>query len=464
MLAGFVSMPIMTRILDKSEYGKLSLVLLTATLSGSLLQMGMPQGLTRFLPEFSRRDEVPILFSSALRTLLVSGSVFLALALLLTPLLARSPFSSWSGHVLWVAVLTVTHVLVAFFLAVYRSEHQSFQYNCWQVALRYGSVAASVAIVLLAWRSAIGVVAGKVLVELLMLATLFVVFSRRRYIKLHGASWDVSKDLVRYGLPLSFGLISSFLIESGDKFVINAMIDPDAVASYSVPYDLCTQVESAITAPMRLAIVPVIMSMWAHEDPEATAAFVSRSLRNVWRLLVPVGFGFAALSAPIVTLMASDKYTDSSAMVPLILPGLLLGGTCFLPICGFTLHKKTGRLALIVLAMGLFNILLNLILLPRYGIHGAAIATLITYVAHAVLLYSIGFYYLRFKLPLRPVAVSFVLALLMWLLVRSIGEVSGILIVDILARTLIGVIFYTAGILALDRELRTLVGQWTTRR
>ena len=241
------------------------------------------------------------------------------------------------------------------------------------------------------------------------------------------------------------------------------MIDPAAVASYSVPYDLCAQVESAVTAPMRLAIVPVIMSMWANENAEATAAFVSRSLRNVWRLLVPVGFGFAALSAPILTLIASAKYSDSSAMVPLLLPALLLGGTCFLPICGFTLHKKTGRLALIVLAMGLLNILLNLILLPRYGIRGAAMATLITYVVHAVLLYSIGFFYLRFKLQMRPVAVSFVLSLLMWLLLRSIGEVSPILIVDILARTLVGVIFYTVGILTLDRELRTMVGQWTTR-
>ena len=57
MLAGFVSMPIMTRVLDKSEYGKLALVLLAATLSSSVLQLGMPQGLIRFIPEFSRRQE-----------------------------------------------------------------------------------------------------------------------------------------------------------------------------------------------------------------------------------------------------------------------------------------------------------------------------------------------------------------------------------------------------------------------
>ena len=50
------------------------------------------------------------------------------------------------------------------------------------------------------------------------------------------------------------------------------------------------------------------------------------------------------------------------------------------------------------------------------------------------------------------------------LLVDSIGSVSHVLIVDILARTAIGAIFYTVGILALDRELRGMLAQWTRTR
>ena len=51
LLAGFISMPIMTRLLSKEEYGLLNLVFLTTTLLGTIAHLGFAPAIARFYAE-----------------------------------------------------------------------------------------------------------------------------------------------------------------------------------------------------------------------------------------------------------------------------------------------------------------------------------------------------------------------------------------------------------------------------
>jgi O-antigen/teichoic acid export membrane protein len=135
--------------------------------------------------------------------------------------------------------------------------------------------------------------------------------------------------------------------------------------------------------------------MWSREEYERITDIASTSTRLNLALMVIMMLGLAVLARRFVPLYFGEEFAPAVEPLLLLLPGVL-GFALARPI--FAIGQGKGEIKQLVLATGGaagLNLLLNLLLIPRYGIQGAAIATSIGYgsmaIFHILIAWWIGF-------------------------------------------------------------------------
>jgi len=135
---------------------------------------------------------------------------------------------------------------------------------------------------------------------------------------------------------------------------------------------------------------------------------------------IPAAFGLSILAKPILQILATSEFVPGSAVVPFVAYGAVLFG--FYGICVYIFHlvKRTELVVRLLGISAVLNIILNIILIPRMGILGAAVATLIAYGVLGMLTLMITRKYLKFDLSipfmLKSAFSSAIMTLCIWLI------------------------------------------------
>jgi O-antigen/teichoic acid export membrane protein len=212
--------------------------------------------------------------------------------------------------------------------------------------------------------------------------------------------------------------------------------------------------------PAQLAVVPIIFRLWAEEGRKATVEFVSRVLSYMIAILIPVAALYLVFSREIIVLLASTKYEESAALTPYLLPGVVLGSMNFIFVVGQTIQKNTARLALNVSAVSVLNLVLNLLLIPRLHLVGAALATTSAYAALVAANYSQSRAVVALRLDGPVIRKAILAAAVMIILVCGLGPVSSRSVVDLSVRATAGGVTALLSFWLLDANVR----QWTWSR
>lgn len=196
------------------------------------------------------------------------------------------------------------------------------------------------------------------------------------------APWPVLRSALHYGIPTIPMMVSSFILAAGDRFVIQVVSGLSAVGKYQIAYAFGSLGGTLLTS-LRSAWLPITFA--ASEDERwtslaDTAAMITR--------LAALFCAFLALIADVVLpiIVPADYSPRLLAEVTAIV------ALSSLPLVAYTSqsqvllwHKHTRPLAWIAPTAAAFNLTLVAVLLPPFGLRGAAAATVIAVVAEAVL-------------------------------------------------------------------------------
>lgn len=195
--------------------------------------------------------------------------------------------------------------------------------------------------------------------------------------------FNVAKDLMRFGSLIYLGFIAVFLDKNIDIFFVNFFLAKDQLAIYNYA--------------SRLALLILIFgnSLSVVTFPKLTRAFsgVSKETDRIYSL--SLSFSFLIVSNLSLVLIFHIEYLIALILPPIYLATvspltiLLVGLVLFSAFASvgaiFTAKGIPGTGAFAVwLALGV-NVLLCLMLIPRYGIIGAAFATSTSFVARVII-------------------------------------------------------------------------------
>jgi len=464
MLLGFISFPVFTRVFSVAEYGTINLITNTVLLLTVLSKFGFQHSVQRYYPA-GDASAGPNTLRRYYSTLFYSTGL---LALALTLLFVASLFFgagrylgiTAGGTLLLACSLVMIRSLRSMQMNLMQMENKTRLFNgmdILQKALTIGVVCA----LLFFWQKTVfAFFLGLVVVEGVILLQYLPVLSRRQL--LSPSMFDIGflRNAVAFSLPLMAAEISWVVLDSGDRFFVQHYLGAQALVFYAAAYGIAIYLQDVLMAPLQMALFPICMRVWNTEGKKPTQDFLSRSLDQFILVAVPVVCVAIVTSRDVIILLASRKFQEAHTLLPFLVIGLVLSAVTIYFRPGLMIHKRASKIAVATFYASILNIALNVVLLPRIGLVGAAIATTISYAGIVVFLAYQSLRVLPYKLELVSFArYTATGAAAAWLV--SQVPVANPLLSAVVKGSLILVVY--AGILfAIDQRVRELLaGIWT---
>jgi O-antigen/teichoic acid export membrane protein len=258
------------------------------------------------------------------------------------------------------------------------------------------------------------------------------------------------------GLPMTFGFeLASVILSVGDRYVIKAVIGEAPLGLYAAAYNLCSYVQAVFVASIGDAITPIYMRMWDEEGAYKTSEFVSRSLRDFILMVAPIVAGVASVGPELLPSLASDRYASAGLVIPWVIAGMVVDGAAIIMGAGLFIQKRTKTIMILVAGSALINVASNLVLVPRLGILGAAVSTLVSYAAIFVMFAVAGRRHLFVRMPWGTLARAGFAAVAVFVVLHYL--VPGRRFVTVGVRAAVGAVMYPVLIAAIDADARALL-------
>jgi O-antigen/teichoic acid export membrane protein len=198
--------------------------------------------------------------------------------------------------------------------------------------------------------------------------------------------------MIRYGLPFVPTILSSIAMHSLNRFYLSAYTTADQVAYYQLAFQLPFALQSLI-----LGSFDTVWSSRAvftiAKAPDALKQYSGISTYFLYFMSF-VLFAVAISAKVLVKLFAAPSYAPAAMYIPFIAFGLWLYNFHGFVRTGVILSKDTYLLTINYgLTLGI-TILLNWLLIPRFGTYGAAYATVMIYFFFS---FAGGFIYKGFR-------------------------------------------------------------------
>ncbi len=425
LFVSFISFPITTRIFSVEQYGDFAIVNATILILLVVAKSGITSSFIRNYPEFAE-EKKKYLYSSS-----IAGSFTFALAVFLfysvTMLLLKRRIGTQLTEVFLMAGLTIlSGSLDNLYSGYLRAEEKVLTLNVIGFVSKFGTVLSGLAICMLLIKNLSGYFLGVVIFDFAMAAGMSVYFYKRGLFKMDAVSFAVFKKLYAYGLPLVFYEISTLINDYSDRFLIKFYLGARQVGIYSAAYNMSLYTQGIINNPLWMTVFPIYTKLWSEKGPEETKRFLSLLLKYYICIGIIMVLSMSLLSKDLITILATKKYAPAAPIVPIIISSVMIYGTFHITGAGFYLMNQTRKIGIYMFVSALINIAVNLFMIPKYGIIGAAYSTFISYGLLTILINYKAGKLIKVKWPVRDIAFFISLAVIIELFLSRINFTSAL--------------------------------------
>jgi O-antigen/teichoic acid export membrane protein len=456
LFASLISFPILTRTFSVAEYGTMSLISNTVLIVTAIAKAGLQNSIVRFHDEYARGEQKER-YASYLSSLLLGG---LTLALLVAAIWALGTMvvdGFIDEHEMTFALLLVSSGMVflrsaeSLVLGFLRAEQQTLALNGYRVIVRYLLLGAMVLFLFLVSKSLMSFYVSQVAAMTLGLAALAWWRFRAHWPRLKNFSREIFQPALHYGFPLIGFELVSMLLNYVDRYCLQYYLGAADVGLYSAAYNLSDYVKDVVVMPLTSAVTPIYMRIWATKGQDATRKFLENALRTYTLFAIPLVLGFAADGKTLLHVIASEKFSEGQTIVPWLIAGLMVNGAVPILAASLYIQKRTNLLVAFLGVTTTLNLAGNLVLIPLYGILGAAVAKLFSYVLLVTLVAIPTYRFLHFKAPWRAMAKYALMGMLMYLAITFVKFGNPLL--ELASDLGLGLALYAALVLAVDGKV-----------
>lgn len=465
-VASLISFPILTRLLSIADYGLMSTVTATLGMVVALGKLGMQKATVRFYHE-SRRLDPQHGAATLAATQLIGMAVMGAIATLIWACLLVLLPAQWLNSDELKALLLLTVTLV--WLRVAESALHNLLYAqersgiiaVYSVIKRYLSLVLVVGALWTLSADAEHFFLATLVAEAVVLAGLLWVVLRTDPLQPTRFSFPLLRGMLAFGLPMVGVELAWSLLAVGDRYVIQVMLGPEQVGIYSASYNLCDYAKLATMAAVATAVGPMYMRIWEEQGRAATEAFLASYSRGYLAFSMLVATVVSVNAEPLITLLASEKFVAGTAIVPWVMFGVALESYVGIAAAGLFLRKRSRTMFALVAAAAAFNLLLNILLVPQFGLQGAAFATTLAFAMLLALALWLGRSELTVGFPWWTFVVSGLAFLVSDFAATTLRTESPWL--DLLLHSAVSILLFVLITGLFDRPLRRSVQELTPR-
>lgn len=381
----FVSLPLLSRIMDPTQYGKLSLINTAIMILYVFVSLNMQNAVMNRYMKSSEN------FSNYLGSIVLFLIPFQIIIIIAEPFY-RNFLSRILGieasDLIWVLVICILLSYIYIYSSYLQASKQSLKYVKLNVISKVTEV---IFIFAFAYYMSSNQYLSKVYSQLIIssLLVIYLFFHIKKIISFPKGTSDI-KDALFFSVPLIIHVLSNSLLSQADRLMIADMLGVYDAGIYSFSYNL------------GMCIIVVVMAWNASWQPRLYKMLDdgdNKKIRERIFYSTIIVFAVSALailfSNEMIMVLAGEKYYQGAEIVPVIIFGnaLIHIYLCF---ANFVFYqKKSFIISLATMFALLVNVLINYYAIPKYGIIGAAWATVISYFMLCIFHYTAATFYTK---------------------------------------------------------------------
>ena len=374
----FLLVPIYTRVLTPAEYGALGLLLLLRALLRPVNQLGLDESFLRHYYDCTNDIDRQTLTGTTLVLIGISSGAVLAVLLLGATTVSRILLGS-TEHLGALRLFALNTFLQAFLCVPYgllRVRNEPARFARWTVGSGLGAAIGRLVFVVGFRMGVFGIMLADLIASVVTVIGLARVVGR----PFGNVSFARARELLRFGFPRVPSALLTQTAAISDRFFISLYRPLEDVGLYQLGGTVANVLRIYPEA-FRRAWMPFAFETMTQSDAPRQFA---RMATVAFAVLVFGTLGIAAFAAPLVQLMTPPVFHEAAMVVPLLTLAVALQGTASFLVTSLNIAKQMRALPAISGISAAVTVVGHLLLIPRLGPLGAAVATVAGQVAQVV--------------------------------------------------------------------------------
>jgi O-antigen/teichoic acid export membrane protein len=383
--------PLTLSILNPSEYGLLSIFTSFNNVLMALIGLGLRQAfyLEYFHCQEAQRKKMTNTILSIY--MLIAGPISLAL-IIAHNLLNKAIFCNAASFS--TITVSIMYCFLMFFVELFyqhlQYESKAYELTLLQTATALITICLQIVCLYTLRLGVYGMLLGYTFSSIISFAIALHQYVRNRYGNTFNlrAGINYLNHYLHIGLPFIPGVLFSWLLASGDKWVLARYMGLHDVGIYAIADAFSQLFYVTILYPMSCSYLPWLFKQFS-EKKDAIGALEEQNKKFMYLsmagLAITISFGYL-IGKPILYWVLPCKYHAAIAYIWLILMGNIFWMGTYFASAIIQYHKKSHFLGFAIGLPALINIILNILLIPLLGIYGCSIATLTAYIAYFLLI------------------------------------------------------------------------------
>jgi O-antigen/teichoic acid export membrane protein len=451
MLLAMVVRIIIARQITQEEYGAYSIALVVINTITLISLLGLDSGITRQIAFYRHKDtgqKIHRIILTAILVTLLCAFILAVIIYLFSDILSTVVFHT----PILVEPLSVMSISIPFsaLVIILSSVFRGFEHA--EPSIYFQNIARNLILLLFVGLSVLlGLQFGGIIyafvISSIFTCLIFYIYSRKKLcyaglIKERHLLQAEAKELLLFSTPLfAYSILSSLMLWV-DTLVLGLNKSAYEVGLYNSALPIADLIFMVLTA-VTFLYVPFMTKLFANRQTEEIKRSYIILTKWLFAAIVPLLLVFTTFPDVCLTFLFGSRYVDAAPALQILAIGFFVHS--ILALSGYTL-VATGNTRFLLwssLCGALVNVFLNILLIPPFGIVGAAIATAIARIVIS-LLWTIKFYQIFRIQPftlnyLKPSVVSILLTGIIYLIVKNTIHIAPLWLLPILLVVYIGI-------------------------
>lgn len=364
-----ITVPLTTYFVSPEEYGKAGMFILFQTLFATFLYLGIDQAYAR---EYNETDDHEGLFRQSLLIPLAGAVIFFLISCAFLPLVSKLLFGSADYRLpaAMLGIVLVFMVIERFILLSIRMDEKALEYSFFNILIKLIVLAATLFFVLLIRRDFLAVVYSTVLGQ--AAGDTWLICKYHRLFRFAGFRPDkpLIRRLLTFGVPIMVAASIAAFLNSTGRLALRLWSSFYEIGIFTASMKIAA-VLSVVQSGFTNFWVPTAYRWYSQKHPIGNFRLVSDAVLLVMSAL----FMFVLIFKNLIVFVLSPDYGRSVYLV---------GFLCLQPVMytisetttlGIVFSRKSYLNIWVSLASTIPCLILNALLVPRWGAVGAALST-----------------------------------------------------------------------------------------
>jgi O-antigen/teichoic acid export membrane protein len=416
---GLALLPILTGSLTPNDFGVYSLILMASAVASAVFYLGMTSALPRSYFDYQSQEDRRAVFTTAFLVLLTGACIQIAVGYFGGSLVSRALVGGdqYAVVVAWAFFASAVSFINQYFFTYLRILRKSTVSVVFSLIGLPGGIGLTLLLLALSPGDLSAPFQAIALTQFAIMMIFIGTFGRVAFV--YRFQKEELTRLIPFGIGSVVASFGSILLDWADRLVVEHYMTLADVGSYSAAVRIGTLVNIVLVSPFAQVWSPMMMEYRFHAN-------IKELFSKVLYYFLIIGFvtvGAASLFVGdfLPLLVRSVISQQMITVVLLVMLGALIYGTTNIFAAGLLYERKVSYFAYVYYVVAAIKVGLNIIVIPAFGIVGAALATLLASTLVPVGIYALARYYFAFAIEWRriamlatTVALPFAYGLLLW--------------------------------------------------